>query len=111
MVTPVVGQVVTPLIISPVILPGQLVHCHADKQASGSYRVDSNFRVKEIVHLFTRDGALTTLDLTDDVTNTFAVGYLNMLAMLAKVQHVDPEAQNLKASGVDVKISRLSKDY
>lgn len=111
MTNPVVGKVVLPLIVTPEILPGQLIHPHANEQASGAFRVDDDFRVKEIVHNFTVGGAFTTLDVTDDVTNTFALGYTNMLEILAKVQKVDPEAQNLKASGIDVKIARLNKDY
>jgi hypothetical protein len=107
--TPVVGQVTTPGIVD--VLPGQKIHVHADQQASDTFRVDSTFRIKEIVHSFTQTGFTTTLDVTDDLTNTFAFGYMNMVRTLAKAFYIDPEAQNLKASGVDTLVSRLSKDY
>jgi len=111
MSTPVVGQITVAGIATPEILPGQKVHCHADKQASASFRVDSDFRIKEVIHQFNKAGFSTALDLTDDLTNTYALGYANMFEIWSKAYRIDPEAQNLKASGVDVKIPRLSKDY
>jgi hypothetical protein len=107
--TPVVGQLVTPLAIDA--LPGQLLHVHADKQHSGVHRVDSNFRAKEIIHVASKSETLTSWDVTDDVTNTHAVGFLNPVRILANLYRIDPEAQNLKSSGIDVLVERLSKDY
>lgn len=106
---PVVGTVTIPLIVDA--LPGELFHIHADEQANGSFRVDSDFRAKKITHQFTSAGAFTMLDLTDDVTNTFAKGQSDLLSELGKATFVDPDAKNLFASGVDLLIGRLSLDY
>jgi len=107
--TPIVGTIVTPGAIDA--LPGQKVHVDADLQSNGVYRVAKVFRAKEVVHNFTTNGFTTTWDLTDDLTNSFAVGYANLLSALSRVIYVDPEAKNLKASGLDTMIPHLAKDY
>jgi len=111
---PIVGTVKIPLIVD--ILPGQKVHIHADKQAYGSlpgtYRIDSDFRVKEITHTISQaEGFITTLALTDDVINFSAKGPTDVRSIFAKAAFADPEAKDLQSSDVDLLISRLSKDY
>lgn len=107
------GQLTTPLMVD--VLPGQLVHVHAGLRSIGSYRVNDDFRIKEVTHRFTADAALTVLDVTDDVKNTFALGsdysVSRNLSALYRVLHVDPEAKNLKASGLDPLIQRLTVIY
>ncbi len=107
---PTVGVIVTPGAIDA--LPGQKVHVHADKQADGTtFRVDMDMRAKQVTHNFNANGFTTTWDLTSDVTNSFAVGYSNVLATLANVIYVDPQAKNLKATGLDTLIQHLAVDY
>ncbi len=111
--TPIVGQVTIPLAYD--IKPGQLVHINYNLQPSGSYRVDSNFRVQQAIHNFQTPNPTTTLDLTDDMINTFAKGHeaspTSQLAALHKALFVDPEAKSLKTTGVDELVQRLSHDY
>lgn len=110
--TPIVGQVTIPL--AEDVLPGQLIHIHSDKQVDGSFRVDSDFRVQQIIHEFAKR-AVTILDLTDDVVNIFAKGHAASpsanISALAKVMFTDPEAKSLKTTGIDTLVTRLSKDY
>lgn len=107
---PVVGTVKTPGIID--ILPGQWLHIHADRQHSGgTYRVDSDFRVKRIIHNFNNKGFTTRLELTDDMVNTFAKGPSHLSSVLSHVLFTDPEALSLKSTGIDPQVPRLSKDY
>jgi hypothetical protein len=112
--TPVTGQVTCPSLIVD-IYPGQLVHIHGTKRPGGTFRVNSDFRVQQIIHTVSKGGASTTLDLTDDVKNTFATGHASsptaQLSALKKALFVDPEAKSLKSGAVDELISRLSKDY
>jgi len=107
---PTVGYVQTPGIVD--VLPGQKFHIHADKQYSGTFRIDSDFRTKEIQHAFTNQGFVTTLFLTDDVVRSFAKGSPSeMASVLAQVLYTDPEAHNLKSTGTDRLVPRLSQDY
>ena len=52
---------------------GQLAHIHFGKQASGSYRIDKDMRITTVRHHFGMDGALSYLDLTDDVINSVPI--------------------------------------
>jgi len=106
---PIVGEIVTPGIVD--VLPGQQIHPHANKQASGSYRIDKDFRIKRILHSFNVAGFTTTSQVTDDLTNTFAKGPSDLASLFSSVMFVDPEAQSLKAMGIDTLVPRLSKDY
>jgi hypothetical protein len=108
--TPVVGQIIIPL--AEDALPGQLIHAHGDEQSGGAFRVDSDMRIKEVLH--TVGGgqpAYTTLDVTDDVLNTHAYGFSDLVQTWQKAFYLDPEARNLRGGGVDTLITRLSKDY
>jgi len=107
--TPMVGTITTPGIVD--ILSGQKVHVHADKQSSGSFRVDSDFRVKVAEHNFSESGFTTTLQLTDDLANSFAKGPADLLGALKKAVFVDPEAKNLTVGHLDTSVPRLSVDY
>jgi hypothetical protein len=107
--TPTVGTFVTPLAVDA--LPGQLIHVHADAFGAASWRVDADFRIKEVVHTVTRSGAFTTWDVTSDVLNTFVPGFNDALTMYYKAVHTDPEMKNLFSTGLDPYVNRLSVDY
>lgn len=106
---PVVGTVKTSGLVT--ILPGQLVHVHADKTSSGTFRVDGDFRAKRITHDISEEGFTTTLELTDDVVNTFTKSPSEVASILLQAIYSDPEAQSLKSSGIDLLTARLSVDY
>ena len=111
-VIPTVGVIVTPLAVHA--LPGQLIHIHADAYSpfgAADFRVNATFRVKEVVHTFAVEGAVTTWDLTSDVLNTFVTGFNDSLTQLHKVMQTDPEMKNLKSTGLDPYVTRLSIDY
>jgi len=113
--TPIVGMITIPM--APTLLPGQTVHIYACQQSSGAYRIDKDFRVKELRHVIGPNarygGFETQLNLTDDVTNTHAFGVPTAQSLL--FQYVGAlghaEARDLKGSGIDHTISRLSKAY
>lgn len=106
---PIVGSIVTYGMVD--VLPGQFVHCHGEKQ-NGTFRIDENFRIKEIQQDFTEYGKLfTTLRVTNDLVNTFAKGPADLASLYRNVLFTDPEAQSLKATGIDPLVPRLSKDY
>jgi len=93
------------------------VRIKACQQSSGTYRIDKDFRVKELRHIIGAgaryNGFETQLNLTDDVTNTHAFGVPTQQSLL--FQYVGAlghaEARDLKSSGIDHTISRLTKAY
>lgn len=99
--------------MAPTMLPGQFVHIHSAQKADDSYRVDENFRVTQLIHNISLKPWSTTINLTNDLVNSFAFGPPTRASVLA--EHVGAlkhrEAHNLKGSGIDVLIPRLSKDY
>ena len=110
-VIPVTGVIVTS--IAEDALPGQLIYIKADAHApfgANDYRVRDTFRVKEVIHTFA-DRATTTWDVTSDVLNTFVPGLNNALSTYHKIIHTDPDMKNLRTTGLDPYVSRLSIDY
>ncbi len=70
-----------------------------------------DMRIKEIIHSYTVEGAFTTWDVTSDVLNTFGIGYNDALTTYHKIMHTDPDMKNLRTSGLDPYVQRLSIDY
>lgn len=108
---PTVATIQIPM--APTMLPGQLIHIHSAQKANLDYRVDENFRVTQLIHNIALKPWSTTINLTNDLLNSFAFGPPTRASVLA--EHVGAlkhqEAHNLKGSGIDVLIPRLSKDY
>ena len=109
---PIVTTIEIPL--APTLLPGQTLLNQACQKADGSYRINQDFRVKELRHIIKLpNGCRTLLNLTSDVTNTHAFAaptpYSLLMEYAGALGHA--EARDLKASGLDVLIPRLSKDY
>jgi len=78
-------------------MPGQKIHVHVDK-INGSYRVDADFRVTEVQHVFSQTGFLTALNVTSDVTNAFPKTAPSLAGTLLKYTFLGyREAKNLKA--------------
>lgn len=109
--TPIVGIIKIPGV--PDILPGQLTHIHSNKKADGTFRIDKDFRIKEIRHTLSNTGFETILNLTDDLYNSHAFAAPTAYSLLAEYAGAlgHAEAKNLKSSGIDIEIPRLSKNY
>lgn len=108
---PLTGMIKIPLAID--FLPGQKTRINACVKQDGTYRIDENFRAIEVIHRFSTEGATTTLNLTNDLTNCHAKGVPTQASLLAEyvgaLEH--KEAKNLKGSGLDPLIPRLTEDY
>jgi len=121
MQSPLVATIQTPL--APTILPGQTVHIHACLKKgyklmdASALRIDKDFRVKEIRHLIgplaKYNGFETRWNLTDDVTNSHAFSVPTAYSLLKRYAGAlgHAEARNLKGSGIDTLIPRLTIDY
>jgi len=113
--TPTVGMIQIPMAVD--LLPGQTVHIHACQKSDDTYRVDADFRVKELTHLIGQGarfgGFETRLNLTSDVTNTHAFAVPNAYSLLMEYAGAlgHGEARNLKGGTLDNLIPRLSENY
>ncbi len=100
--TALVGTVELPMI--PDALPGNWF-----------YIQDTDFRATKIVHTIDRKkGFMTTLHVTDDVTNgrtRLRYEDLNKQWAAIRPEWQDRSASNLKARSVDWRVTRLVKDY
>lgn len=109
---PIVGLIQVPGAES--ILPGQTIHVHACKQAAGTFRINKDMRVKELKHVFSMEtGFKTILNLTDDLMNSHAFGVPTAYSLLKEYAGAlgHSEAKDLKASGIDRLLTRLSESY
>ena len=109
--TPTVGIMEFPL--KEDMLPGQTLVVYAGKKLDGTYRWSGTpMRIKEIVHLIDGAGFRSQVNLTSDVTNTFAHGVTTMWDQLmdyaGALRH--GQAKDLKVSGIDNLIPRLAWD-
>jgi len=109
--TPIVGMIKIPGAID--LLPGQKTHIHACQKSDGNFRIDKDMRVMELTHTFSKEGFTTILNLTDDVLNSHAFAVPTAYSLLQEYAGAlgHAEAKNLKGSGIDILIPRLSKDY
>lgn len=111
--TPIVAVIQIPMAID--ILPGQTVAIDACQKSDDSYRIDQDFRIKEVNHIIGPPpvGFRTSLNLTSDVTNTHAFGaptpYSLLIEYASALGH--SEARDLKGGGIDPLIPRLEKTY
>jgi hypothetical protein len=110
--TPVVGTLKFPC--KEDMLPGQTLQVYAGlKPDRTTYRWSNTpMRIKKLTHTIDASGYYTSVDLTSDVTNTFASGLVDRWSRLrdvtAEMNH--GQAKNLKVSGVDNKLPRLAWD-
>jgi len=109
--TPIVAMIQIPLL--PDLLPGQTLHIHACKKTDGTFRVDADYRVKDLRHVINNQGATTIVNLTSDVTNSHAFGVADRYALMRKHAGAlnQGEARNLKGGDIDNQIPRLSVNY
>jgi hypothetical protein len=110
--TPTVGTLSFPC--KEDMLPGQTLQVYAGLKADKSTYRWSNLpmRIKELFHTIDANGYKTTVQVTSDVSNTFAPGVPSMWGQLldATGEMGHGQAKNLKMSGVDNKLTRLGWD-
>jgi len=95
------------------LLPGQVLHIHSGKQSNGNYRFNLDMRVKQVTHNVNIDGGYTsTLNLTSDTVNSHAPGVITQWGILMNAAGAlkHSEAKDLKCSGIDIDVPRLSFD-
>lgn len=110
---PIVGTVA----VAPIkdLLPGQLLHVHAKKTASGSFSIDEDMRVTKIEHGFSVKGFVTKVTVTDDVINANARQSFTDINTVLKA--IRPDSQDRQATSIsrsiylDTTVPVLEKDY
>jgi hypothetical protein len=110
--TPKVGTVTTPMIRD--LLPGQWLHIHALTNSAGTFMVNEDMRITELHHAVSTQGFWTTSQVTNDLTNTHArkrYDDINKVQAAFRPEWQDRQAASLKASGIDINIVKLEKDY
>ena len=109
---PILGQITIPM--QPTIKAGQLAHIHFGEKKDGSFRIDMDMRIINVRHHLSRLGALTYLDLTDDLKNSHPIQPTN--AYNAVMKAVAPGFQDrarssIIASDIDLDQPILEKEY
>jgi len=110
--TPIVGSIAVAFIKD--LLPGQLLHIHAKKTASGSFNINEDMRVTKIEHVFNKSGFLTNPTLTDDLINANvrqSFTEINTVLKAIRPEWQDRQASSIKAGTVDTTVPILEKDY
>lgn len=111
--TPIVGTISVPMIKD--LLPGQLLHVHACKTATGAFNINKDMRVTRIHHILDVErGFLSEITVTDDLTNAHSrMSYTDFNAVLANTrpEFQDRQATSLKAGEVNINVARLVKEY
>ena len=108
---PITGNIQIPLYET--IQAGQLCHIHACKQVSGSYRIDSNFRIIEARHFF-GEKPNTKLLLTDDIKSSHPVQPTDAYEAIVKASKIyfqDRTRATILSSLADPKQTILATDY
>jgi hypothetical protein len=110
--TPTIGTFTTAMI--PAAVPGQLVHVHARPNRAGTYQIDADFRITQLVHEFNGNAAVTKFCVTSDVVNSVArAAYdsVNEVKRSERPEFQDRQATGIKMREIDVTQSVLEKDY
>jgi hypothetical protein len=109
---PVVGTMSFPLIED--MLPGQTLQVYAGLESDGSTYRWSNLPMRnyELIHRIDSKGLTTTVELTSDVSNSNVMGAQDAWGIMADQMAAlsGGQAKDLKASGIDPLIPRLSWD-
>jgi hypothetical protein len=96
------------------VLPGQIQHLHCNVKSDGTYMIDGDFRVLEVHHTLTVDGAGTRLVVTDDILNGVArspTSSYNALLRAVSPDFQDRNASSLKARDIDLLQTILETNY
>ena len=94
------------------LLPGQQLYMNVGKKPDGSFRYQLDMRVQELTHEVRKDGYITKVNLTSDLWNSHTFDTPSAWGIIkdsaGALKHA--EARDLKASGVDINIPRLTWD-
>jgi hypothetical protein len=95
------------------LLPGQQLRVHAGKRPDGTYRYNLDMRIKQLTHSITLSGGYSTsCEVTSDLWNSSTFDTPSAWGIYRQdagaLGHA--EARDLKASGVDIGIPRLTWD-
>jgi hypothetical protein len=111
--TPIVGTVTVAFIKD--LLPGQLLHIHAKKTASGSFNINKDMRVTKVEHSWNNKGVVTKISLTDDVINANTRSSYTDINTVFKA--IRPDSQDRQATSIsrgillDTTVPIFEKDY
>ena len=108
------GQIQIPL--DPTILPGQLTHIHAAYDVTtNTYKIDEDFRITSVLHNFTRRGAFTNLELTNDLKNSIPINTSDPYTVVMRAINPDYQTKTLASikTGGDFVADQvpISRDY
>ena len=94
------------------LLPGQQLHVHAEKKLDNTYRYDLDMRIHSLIHTVSADKYLTTCNLTSDLWNSITLDTPSAWGIMKDNVYAlgHAEARDLKASGIDLGINRLTWD-
>jgi len=109
-----IGQIQIPL--DPTILPGQLTHIHAAYDVTtDTYKIDGDFRITSVLHSFTRRGAFTNLELTNDLKNSIPINTSDPYTVVMRAINPDYQTKTLASikTGGDFVADQvpISRDY
>jgi hypothetical protein len=110
--TPTVGEFTTLMIKD--VLPGSLLHVHADKKFNLAFNVDMDMRITKLVDIWDPKEVTTTSTVTSDVTNSTTrtrYGDWNKMAEMIRPDMQDRQASSIKGGDIDIRLARLIKDY
>jgi hypothetical protein len=96
------------------VLPGQLFHVHAKKKVDGTFNIDKDMRVTKLTHNISSSGYFTTLELTDDLTNSHPrprYENRNKVTAATRPDYQDRQASSIKAGDIDIRVTPLEEDY
>jgi hypothetical protein len=110
--TSIVGTVTVPMLKDA--LPGQWFHIHAKKNPDETFNIDKDMRATKVIHVAGPTGYYTTLNLTDDLTNSHprpAYEDRNKIVAATRPDYQDAQATSIKAGNVDIRVTPLEEDY
>jgi hypothetical protein len=111
--TPLVGEIRVPYLYD--LLPGQLLHIHAKKTASGTFNIDRDMRAVRVEHDFDSvNGFTDRIAVTSDVINSYPrMAWTNMNRVLAdaRPESQDRQATSLKMREIDITQTIVETEY
>lgn len=111
--TPLVGELRVPYLYD--LLPGQLIHTHAKKNAAGTFNVDCDMRGVRVEHDFdVPNGFTSRVAVTSDVINSYprmAWSNMNKVLAAARPEFQDRQATSIKTREIDITQSILEVTY
>lgn len=108
----IVGSVTVPMLKDA--LPGQWFHIHAKKKADGNFTINKDMRATKVTQIISPSGYFTTLELTDDLTNTHPRPRYedrNKIVAAQRPDFQDRQSSSIKAGQVDIRVTPLEEDY